>query len=58
MLDARDNGEPISDAEQKYGVCSEEAIRNSGSEVEALSGDAYKIEATFDNRVSIGHAFP
>jgi hypothetical protein len=45
MLNARDNGESMSGAEEKYGVRVEEAIRNSGREVAALSGDAYNIEA-------------
>ncbi len=43
-------GEGINPADQ-------ETIRNSGSEVEVLSGDAYDIEAELNNRVRTGRAF-
>ena len=43
-------GEGISDAAQQ-------ALKDSGSEVEVLSGDAYDLEAKLDARVQTGRAF-
>lgn len=43
-------GEGISDNAQQ-------AIKDSGSEVEILTGDAYDLEAKLDARVQTGHAF-
>jgi hypothetical protein len=43
-------GEVISEADQQ-------AIKDSGSEVEILSGDAYDLEAKLDARVQAGRAF-
>jgi len=43
-------GEGINDADQQ-------AIKDSGSEVEILTGDAYDLEAKLDGRVRAGRAF-
>jgi len=44
-------GEDISQADQ-------EAIRNAGSEVEVLAGDAYEIEDKLNARIRSGNSFP